>query len=211
MGSNNGKRKRRLKHYVAIIPFFLVIITLREVFVTLQMPTKAQTPENVQMPKKVQTPEEVQTPEKVQTPEEVQMPEEVQTPEEVLMALEGRHSFHSVREYFKNCDTIYKEGLPIPSKETWRKYRETYVSVVGEMNSTIGDPVADFNGVPVSHFVKQSPGRGRGIFAGEDITEGTLFGMEPDLRNSRTVTLIKNFSRILMISILFAISSNGHG
>eukprot|EP00957_Ditylum_brightwellii_P043698 3313322-Ditylum_brightwellii.AAC.2 len=57
----------------------------------------------------------------------------------------------------------------------WRKYWETYVSVVGEIDSTIGDLASDFDGFgTMSHFAKQSPGRGRGVFAGQDIAEGTL-------------------------------------
>eukprot|EP00957_Ditylum_brightwellii_P201265 15324846-Ditylum_brightwellii.AAC.1 len=63
MGSDNGKKKQRVQHYVAIIPFFLVIITLTTGFVTLQTHTKVQTPEEVQMPEEVQTREEMLTPE----------------------------------------------------------------------------------------------------------------------------------------------------
>jgi len=47
--------------------------------------------------------------------------------------------------------------------------------VVGESESNIGDPAANFNGFGnVPYFVKRSFVEGRGIFAGGDISKGTL-------------------------------------
>mmetsp|Transcript_36301 Transcript_36301/g.55496 ORF Transcript_36301/g.55496 Transcript_36301/m.55496 type:complete len:277 (+) Transcript_36301:73-903(+) len=155
MGSDNGPllKRHRLAHYLAYHLFFLACAIFGTGVIKLHTNKKVHTPEKAQAPKKLKKSEEVKAPEK----------------EEL---------YNYKKSYLKKhfgCAEKFKEDLPVHSKETWKKYRDTYVSVVGEAESTIGDPEADFDGFgDISHFAKQSPGKGRGIFAGQDIAQDTL-------------------------------------
>jgi hypothetical protein len=70
-----------------------------------------------------------------------------------------------------DCDKLYEAERPIPSAETWMKIRQAYVDVVGISKSTIGEP-NQVDGFLVPIEVRQSPGKGRGVFAAEDIPRG---------------------------------------
>lgn len=63
---------------------------------------------------------------------------------------------------------------PIHDQKTWQYLRQTYHDIVGAEKSTIGPPSRAFNGFAVPYFVDQSPGRGRGLFAANDIPKGSL-------------------------------------
>jgi hypothetical protein len=70
------------------------------------------------------------------------------------------------------CDTLFDESeRPIPSAETWMRIRQAYVDVVGISKSSIGEP-NQVDGFFAPIEVRQSPGRGRGVFAAEDIPRG---------------------------------------
>jgi hypothetical protein len=62
-----------------------------------------------------------------------------------------------------DCNTVFESEKQIPSTETWMKMRQACVDVVGSSKSTVGaEPIE----------VQQSPGKGRGIFATEDVPRG---------------------------------------
>jgi len=63
---------------------------------------------------------------------------------------------------------------PVHDDATWKIFRETYNSVVGEKSSTIGDPFSTDNAFRFKISARQSPGKGRGIFAEEEIPEGEI-------------------------------------
>jgi hypothetical protein len=70
-----------------------------------------------------------------------------------------------------DCDTVFESERPIPSTETWVKMRKAYVNVVGSTKSSIGEP-SEVDGFFAPIEARQSPGRGRGLFATEDIPRG---------------------------------------
>jgi len=76
--------------------------------------------------------------------------------------------------YHFNCPALYEEERPIHSQSTWKLLRKAYVDIVTPEKSTIGDPLADFNGFDVDFIVKQCD-KGRGIFANEFIEKGNAF------------------------------------
>jgi len=63
---------------------------------------------------------------------------------------------------------------PVHDDATWKIFRETYYSVVGEKLSTIGDRLSTDNAFRFQISARQSPGKGRGIFAEEEIPEGEI-------------------------------------
>jgi len=76
-------------------------------------------------------------------------------------------------DHHLNCDAIIKAGRPLPNDETWVILRKTYRQIVGD-DSTISrrDDVDGFDvGVPIHAGI--SPGKGRGLFATQDIPQGT--------------------------------------
>jgi hypothetical protein len=75
-------------------------------------------------------------------------------------------------DYFE-CDEYFQGVLPIPDEKTWLFLRETYEKVVGFENSSIS-PISDQDGFMVKVHEAYSPGRGRGLFTGQFIPEGTL-------------------------------------
>jgi len=72
-----------------------------------------------------------------------------------------------------DCDEIFKTPRPIHSKETWAHTRKVYQAVVGEEDSTVQDD-EKVDGFHVPVVSKQSPGKGRGIYAGRDIKKGEI-------------------------------------
>jgi len=63
---------------------------------------------------------------------------------------------------------------PVHDDATWKIFRDTYYSVVGEELSTIGDRFSTDNAFRFKISARQSPGKGRGIFAEEEIPEGEI-------------------------------------
>jgi hypothetical protein len=72
-----------------------------------------------------------------------------------------------------DCDEIFESERPIHSHSTWNHARTLYRDIVGE-ESSIGDTDEEPNGLSVPVEAKQSPPKGRGIFALRDITAGEL-------------------------------------
>ena len=75
----------------------------------------------------------------------------------------------------RNCDSVFKNERPIHSQSAWEEARALYRDIVGE-NSSIGqsDENESPNGFSVAVEAKQSPPKGRGIFAVNDIAAGEL-------------------------------------
>ena len=72
-----------------------------------------------------------------------------------------------------DCDEIFESERPIHSHSTWNHARTLYRDIVGE-ESSIGETDDEPNGFSVPAEAKQSPPKGRGIFALRDITAGEL-------------------------------------
>uniref|UniRef100_A0A7S3V5V9 Uncharacterized protein n=1 Tax=Chaetoceros debilis TaxID=122233 RepID=A0A7S3V5V9_9STRA len=75
-------------------------------------------------------------------------------------------SYEDLEEYFE-CDL--DAPRPIISQSTWRHARELYHAGANNHPSKV---LSDGFFVPVE--AKKAPGKGRGIFATEDIEKGTL-------------------------------------
>jgi hypothetical protein len=75
-----------------------------------------------------------------------------------------------------NCDDTSVWPLPRPlySQDMWMRLREAYVDIVGSTKSSIGTEALAEDGFALSVEVKQAPGKGRGLFAAEDIPRGRL-------------------------------------
>lgn len=71
-----------------------------------------------------------------------------------------------------NCEDIFQNVRPIHSTSTWNKARDLYRSIVGKNIRGDFDDKPDGFSVPVE--AKQSPPKGRGIFAARDIAAGDL-------------------------------------
>ena len=72
-----------------------------------------------------------------------------------------------------DCDKIFEEPRPIHSPETWAHTRKVYQAVVGTEDSTV-QADSDIDGFHVHVISKQSPGKGRGNYAGRDIRKGEI-------------------------------------
>ncbi|GFH61853.1 hypothetical protein CTEN210_18329 [Chaetoceros tenuissimus] len=74
------------------------------------------------------------------------------------------------------CDEIYSSERPIHPLEAWIHARVVYRQIVGNDQSSIGTEEDDNvpHGFVVAHEAKQSPPKGRGIFAAQDIKKGEL-------------------------------------
>jgi len=71
-----------------------------------------------------------------------------------------------------NCEAVIQAGRPIHTNETWVFLRQTYRQIVGgESTISPSDNGDGFEGVPIEAGV--SPGKGRGLFATQDIPRGT--------------------------------------
>jgi hypothetical protein len=70
------------------------------------------------------------------------------------------------------CDAIVKHR-PVPTESIWTMLRTVYQDTVGPINSSI--PLAGpITGFSVNHVIKQTQGKGRGVFTVEDIKKGQL-------------------------------------
>jgi hypothetical protein len=70
-----------------------------------------------------------------------------------------------------DCETVFESERQIPSTVTWMQMRQAYVNVVGSSKSAFGEP-REVDGFFAPIEVRQSPGKGRGVFAAEDIPRG---------------------------------------
>jgi hypothetical protein len=85
-------------------------------------------------------------------------------------AFEG-YSLNDIWEEY-DCDAVVEDERPVHDKSTWMMLRTVYHSIVGASRATI--PLSARHGFVVAHKVKYSEGRGRGVFAEEDIKKGQL-------------------------------------
>jgi len=70
------------------------------------------------------------------------------------------------------CDDILNQERPIHNKTTWKMLHQVYEDIVGKSNSSIHDEIADFDYL-VNYDVRQTPDKGRSIFAKSPIPKGT--------------------------------------
>ena len=71
------------------------------------------------------------------------------------------------------CDEIFASPRPIHDQSTWMMLRNFYHDIVGEAQSSIA-PVSDDSGVRVPVEVRHTPGKGRGVYYGEQGDEPVL-------------------------------------
>ena len=90
--------------------------------------------------------------------------------EELEWWKEDHWTYESLWEHF-DCFTLLQSERLIPSIESWMKLRQAYVNVVGSDHSSIGEP-SEVDGFFAPVEARQSPGKGRGLFATEDIPRG---------------------------------------
>lgn len=69
------------------------------------------------------------------------------------------------------CEEVFSEQRPIPDNATWMLLRGAYVATVGRQFSSIGYGTIGADGVLVRVKVDYVPGKGRGVFALEDMPE----------------------------------------
>jgi hypothetical protein len=75
--------------------------------------------------------------------------------------------------YYLDCDSL--EGdRPVHNESIWMLLRGVYQGIVGPARSSILQPLSTNNGFAVDFLVKQSEGKGRGVFAAQDIAKGQL-------------------------------------
>lgn len=86
-------------------------------------------------------------------------------------------SYYGLWDHY-NCDNFFEGITPIPPAEAWTSGREVYRSMFAykDISREPDAPIPDDspNGFSVSVEVKQSPGKGRGIFAAQDIQKGEM-------------------------------------
>jgi hypothetical protein len=75
-----------------------------------------------------------------------------------------------------NCNdpSVWTMPRPLYSLDMWMRLRQAYIDVVGSTKSSIGNEASPEDGFAISAEVKQAPGKGRGLFAAEDIPRGQL-------------------------------------
>jgi hypothetical protein len=75
-----------------------------------------------------------------------------------------------------NCKhpSVWTHPRPVYSQDVWMRLRQAYIDIVGSADSSIGSEVSAEDGFAISTEVKQAPGKGRGLFAAEDISRGQL-------------------------------------
>jgi hypothetical protein len=89
------------------------------------------------------------------------------------MRQEDEEDFHPWwTDYNCNDTSVWTMPRPSYSQDMWIRLRQAYVDIVGSTNSTIGTEVSADDGFVISTEVKQAPGKGRGLFAAEDIPRG---------------------------------------
>lgn len=86
-----------------------------------------------------------------------------------------RTSYETRADFWEGfeCDALFREPRPIHNASTWAFLRGIYLGVVGS-ESTLQDSPYSLHGFQKSVIVKQSPGKGRGVFANEFIAKGEL-------------------------------------
>jgi hypothetical protein len=95
---------------------------------------------------------------------------------ETMMNSSLHEGFEQIRQLASelDCDNAKNAKLPIPTETTWETLANLYVKTVGEDKSTIPPWSERASGFNVPVYVQQVPGKGRGVFAGIDISEGEL-------------------------------------
>lgn len=78
-------------------------------------------------------------------------------------------TFSELWEHY-GCTDVFSEERPIHSEAVWKNLRELASKYSKRDTSTLPD--SEKKGFSVSIEAKQSPGKGRGIFAAQDIKEG---------------------------------------
>lgn len=73
-----------------------------------------------------------------------------------------------------NCDQYFKGNRPIHNESVWMMLRGVYQGIVGPEGSSIQQPLSTEHGFSVDVIVDYSPGKGRGVFANQDIRKGQL-------------------------------------
>mmetsp|Transcript_30408 Transcript_30408/g.34544 ORF Transcript_30408/g.34544 Transcript_30408/m.34544 type:complete len:382 (-) Transcript_30408:34-1179(-) len=110
------------------------------------------------------------------------------------------------------CDIYYKKEGRVHQPEIWIGMREAYISVVGEKIATIQKqsiivPSSKSTSISISlsfdtafqvpFEVRQSPGKGRGLFALQDVKKGTILYDFSQTAQFRTGNDFAEFLRIL--------------
>jgi hypothetical protein len=70
------------------------------------------------------------------------------------------------------CNEIFKNPRPVYDQSAWEHARDMYKKLATKDNCTLPDD--NSNGFDVAFEAKESPGKGRGIYAAQDIEDGTL-------------------------------------
>lgn len=71
-----------------------------------------------------------------------------------------------------DCDKYFQTERPIHPNSVWVEARNFYKSLTLEHNNTLPDD--DSTGFRMAYEAKQSPGKGRGVFAKQDVKKGEL-------------------------------------
>ena len=117
-----------------------------------------------------------------------------------------------------DCDdaSVWPSPRPVYSQDMWMRVRQAYVDIVGSTKSSIGIEASAEDGFAISTEVKQAPGKGRGLFVGEDISRGQLiwsslkqtacFNSGEDFRNFLDALEVGEACDVIQWSYVFAIS-----
>jgi hypothetical protein len=108
--------------------------------------------------------------------------------------------FNPWTHYKCNDPSVWTMPRPLYSQDMWMRLRQAYVEIVGSTDSSIGTEATALDGFAISAEVKQAPGKGRGLFAAEDIPRGQLIWMS----SKQTATFesgedFKNFLDLLEV------------
>jgi len=106
-------------------------------------------------------------------------------------ASESDNRSHQDLKHQKGCNAM--KIRPVHDEETWGIFRKTYHSVVGEDLSTIGDHLSTDNAFRFKVSARQSPGKGRGIFAEEEIPKGEILYNFSRTAQFKTGAAFRNF------------------
>jgi hypothetical protein len=77
---------------------------------------------------------------------------------------------------YLKCEELFEKPRPIHDESTWRVLWDSFHKITTPLApSFVGpQPQGNASGFAVQHFVKQIPGKGRGIFASQFIPKGKL-------------------------------------
>mmetsp|Transcript_3262 Transcript_3262/g.4399 ORF Transcript_3262/g.4399 Transcript_3262/m.4399 type:complete len:337 (-) Transcript_3262:258-1268(-) len=93
----------------------------------------------------------------------------------LMEAEQYRYSSHKMQNELGCYDDETRLHRPVYDSTTYTILRQAYENVVGGEHSTIGDVFdVEHTGFRVPYIAKESPGKGRGIFAAADIPKGTV-------------------------------------